>query len=46
MAVLRGMGVDPATALSTVLAFRVLTYWLPVAPAWYLLRRLRKVGVM
>ena len=46
VAVLTGMGVDPATALSTVLVFRVITYWLPVPPAWYFLRRLRKVGVV
>lgn len=41
VAVLTGSGVDSASALSTVLVFRLATYWLPVPAAWLALRHLR-----
>ena len=40
---LTAAGLDGTTAVSAVLLFRVVTYWLPVAPGWvafqYLQRR-------
>jgi uncharacterized protein (TIRG00374 family) len=27
-------GIDPATSVSAVLLFRLLTFWLPVLPGW------------
>ena len=44
--VLTGIGVDPAEAVSIVVVFRVLTYWLPVVPSWVALRRVRAAGVV
>lgn len=41
VAVLTGAGVDAAIALSTVLVFRLVTFWLPVPFAYLALRRLR-----
>lgn len=46
VAVLTGAGVEPATALSAVLVFRLATYWLPVPPSWLALRHLRKQNVV
>jgi glycosyltransferase 2 family protein len=46
VAVLTGIGVDPAEALSIVVLFRLLTYWLPVLPSWIALRRVRAAGVV
>ena len=46
VAVLTGIGVDPAEALSIVMVFRLISYWLPVLPSWFFLQRLRKVGVV
>lgn len=44
--VLTGIGVEPSEALSIVVVFRVLTYWLPVVPSWVALRRVRAAGVV
>jgi glycosyltransferase 2 family protein len=46
VAVLTGLGVDSATALSIVLVFRLVTYWMPVLPSWLFLRHLRRVGTV
>jgi glycosyltransferase 2 family protein len=46
VAVLTGIGVNPAEALSLVVLFRLLTYWLPVLPSWLALRRVRAAGVV
>ena len=46
VAVLTGIGVDNATALSVTLVFRLATYWLPVLPAWLALRHLRHTEVV
>jgi uncharacterized membrane protein YbhN (UPF0104 family) len=44
--VLTGIGVDPAEALSIVLVFRLVTYWLPVLPSYVALRHLRRTGLV
>jgi len=36
-----GDGVEAALALSTVLVFRLVTFWLPIPAAWLALRHLR-----
>lgn len=46
VAVLTGIGVEPADALSIVVVFRLMTYWIPVLPAWVALRRVRRAGVV
>ena len=46
LAVLTGLHVDSATALSIVIVFRLITYWLPVIPAWFCLRLLRSRGTV
>jgi glycosyltransferase 2 family protein len=46
VAVLTGIGVDPAEALSIVLVFRLVTYWLPVLPSYVALRHLRRTGLV
>ncbi len=46
VAVLTGSGVDSAIALSTVLVFRLATYWLPVPAAWLALRHLRSTDAV
>ena len=46
LAVLTGLHVDSATALSIVIVFRLITYWLPVIPAWFCLRLLRAKGTV
>ena len=46
IAVLTGAGVEPATALSAVLVFRLATYWLPVPPSWVALHHLRAKKVV
>jgi glycosyltransferase 2 family protein len=43
VAVLTGLGVPAPTALSTVLIFRLLTYWLPVLPSVAALHHLRRL---
>ena len=45
-AVLTARGVEPATALATVLVFRLMTYWLPVLPSYLALRHLRASEVV
>ncbi|HEX7136006.1 MAG TPA: lysylphosphatidylglycerol synthase domain-containing protein [Iamia sp.] len=40
-AALTSSGVDPATAASVVLLFRLVTFWLPVVPGWFLLQRVQ-----
>jgi uncharacterized membrane protein YbhN (UPF0104 family) len=42
VAVLTGAGVDPATALSITLVFRLATYWLPVPPGYVALADVRR----
>jgi glycosyltransferase 2 family protein len=39
---LAGAGMSSGLAVSTVLLFRLVTYWLPVAPGWVSLRLLRR----
>ena len=46
IAVFTGIGVEPADALSIVVVFRLMTYWIPVLPAWVVLRRVRRAGVV
>ena len=46
LAVLTGLHVESATALSIVIVFRLITYWLPVIPAWFCLRHLRSRGTV
>ena len=36
------IGVDGGTAVSSVLLYRLATYWLPI-PGWYSLNRLQKL---
>jgi undecaprenyl-diphosphatase len=37
-------GLDKAVALSSVLTFRLATFWLPILPGWWALRVLRERG--
>jgi uncharacterized membrane protein YbhN (UPF0104 family) len=46
LAVLTGLHVDSATALSIVIVFRLISYWLPVIPAWFCLQHLRSRGTV
>jgi len=46
VAVLTGLGIDPAEALSIVLVFRIVSYWLPILPSWFFLQRLRRAGIV
>jgi uncharacterized membrane protein YbhN (UPF0104 family) len=46
VAVLTGAGVDATIALSTVLVFRLVTFWLPVPPSWLALRHLRSTDAV
>jgi uncharacterized membrane protein YbhN (UPF0104 family) len=34
MLLLLEAGIDPGTAVCTTLVFRILTFWLPMLPAW------------
>jgi uncharacterized membrane protein YbhN (UPF0104 family) len=43
---LTAAGLDGATAVSAVLLFRVLTYWLPVAPGWAAFQYLQRKGAL
>lgn len=45
MTVLTGIGVDPGQALSTVMVFRIVTYWLPTLPAYAAFTRVRRTGL-
>ncbi|WP_254666340.1 lysylphosphatidylglycerol synthase transmembrane domain-containing protein [Humibacillus sp. DSM 29435] len=40
------IGVDAATAFSSVLLYRLATYWLPIPFGWFSLNRLQKIGVI
>jgi undecaprenyl-diphosphatase len=40
---LTGIGISPGAAVSTVITYRLATYWLPVAPGWYCLRLLQRM---
>ena len=42
LAALTGAGVPSATAMSVVIVFRLVTYWLPVLPGWIALTRMRR----
>lgn len=46
VAVLTGLGVEPATALSIVLVFRLVTYWLTVPVCWFFLGQVRRAGIV
>ncbi|MBI4933031.1 MAG: flippase-like domain-containing protein [Actinobacteria bacterium] len=37
-----GLGVDPATAAGVVVFFRLISYWLPVLPAWIAYRYVQR----
>ena len=39
---LTGLGAEAGPAVAGVLAFRPLTFWLPVVPGYFLLRSLRR----
>jgi len=41
-----GAGAGAALALSTVLVFRLVTFWLPVPAAWVALRHLRSTDAV
>lgn len=43
---LTAVGVDGGLAVSSVLLFRLLTFWLPVLPGWLAFRRLTERGVL
>ncbi|MGN6243023.1 MAG: flippase-like domain-containing protein [Motilibacteraceae bacterium] len=43
---LTAVGVDGGLAVSAVLLFRLLTFWLPVLPGWLAFRRLTERGVL
>ncbi|MEP6631093.1 MAG: lysylphosphatidylglycerol synthase transmembrane domain-containing protein [Lapillicoccus sp.] len=40
------IGVDSGTAVSSVLLYRLATYWLPIPFGWFSLQRLQKVGAL
>lgn len=40
------IGVDSGTAVSSVLLYRLATYWLPIPFGWFSLSRLQKVGAI
>jgi uncharacterized protein (TIRG00374 family) len=40
---LTGIGISPGPAVSTVITYRLATYWLPVVPGWYCLRQLQRM---
>ncbi|GGM84849.1 hypothetical protein GCM10009721_06990 [Terrabacter tumescens] len=40
------IGVDSGTAVSSVLLYRLATYWLPIPFGWFSLGRLQKVGAI
>jgi len=46
VAVLTGLGVEAASALSIVLVFRLITYWMPVPVCWFFLGRVRRAGIV
>lgn len=40
------LGVDGGTAVSSVLLYRLATYWAPIPFGWYSLNRLQKIGAL
>jgi uncharacterized membrane protein YbhN (UPF0104 family) len=44
--VLTSVGVESGQAISVVVVFRVVTYWLPIVPAYAALTHLRRTGVV
>jgi glycosyltransferase 2 family protein len=43
---LTALGAAAAPSVAGVLAFRLLTFWLPIAPGWITFRALRARGVI
>jgi undecaprenyl-diphosphatase len=43
---LTAVGVDPGPAVTGVLAYRVLTFWLPILPAWLTFRALQQRSII
>ncbi|MBV9950703.1 MAG: flippase-like domain-containing protein, partial [Acidimicrobiia bacterium] len=41
-----GVGMDPGKAVAAVLAYRLLTYWLPILPGWWSFHRLERRGLI
>ena len=41
-----GVGLDPGTAVAAVLAYRLLTYWVPILPGWLSFRQLDRRGLI
>ena len=46
VAVLTGVGVESAQAISVVVLFRLITYWLPIPFCWLALNHLRRTNVL
>jgi undecaprenyl-diphosphatase len=46
VAALTGLGVMTGPAVAGVLAFRLVTFWLPALPGWFAFRSLRRQGVI
>jgi glycosyltransferase 2 family protein len=40
------IGVDSGTAVSSVLLYRLATYWLPIPFGWFSLQRLQRIGAL
>jgi glycosyltransferase 2 family protein len=43
---LTALGAHAGPAIAGVLVFRLATFWLPIAPGWFALRRLRRSGAL
>ena len=43
---LTALGAHAGPAVAGVLVFRLATFWLPIAPGWFALRRLRRSGAL
>ena len=43
---LTAVGVAHGPAIAGVLAFRLVTYWIPILPGWLTFRSLQKRGVL
>ena len=41
-----GVGMDPGTAVAAVLAYRLVTYWVPILPGWLSFRELDHRGLI
>jgi undecaprenyl-diphosphatase len=44
LAALTGYGMASGTAVSAVLTFRLVTYWLPMLPGWFMLHQMQRRG--